>query len=364
MTAAPGFSGSYAPDDVVFLMQQLGMEFTDARTKERLLQSGERHYSEMLSPEYEPSPDYLDAYLAALDANALRVARGVVALARRISARVEGRIRLVSLARAGTPVGVLLRRTLVQHFRREAEHFSISIIAGRGIDERALDYLRGRADFEDGQVVFVDGWTGKGVIGRSLRKYIAEYNAARDARLDPTLHVLADLCGSTEAAATSDDYLIPSCLLGATVSGLVSRSILNDDVVASGGFHGCRYFPEWSDRDQSRSFIEAVMGRVDLQLDADQSTRLRNLDVERLRAAQGLERLRTRFGHPDTALLKPGLGEATRALLRRGAARVFVRDPHDEDTQPLLQLAREKRVEVHGDRVLPWRAVTLIGRIA
>ncbi len=364
MTSAHGFSGSYAPEDVVFLLQQIGMEFTDARTKERLLQSGERHYSELLSPEYDPSPVYLDAYLAALDANALRVARGVVALARRVSARLKGRIRLVSLARAGTPVGVLLRRTLVQHFRRDAEHFSISIIAGRGIDYRALDFLRGRTDFEDGQVVFVDGWTGKGVIGRSLRRYIAEYNAARGARLDPTLHVLTDLCGSTEAAATSDDYLIPSCLLGATVNGLVSRSILNDDVIASGGFHGCRYFPEWSDRDQSRSFIEAVMAHVNPQLGADEAAVQRSLANEDIKATAALERLRMRFDHPDTALLKPGLGEATRALLRRGAARVLVRDPHDEDTKPLLLLAREKGVEVHGDRALPWRAVTLIGKIS
>ena len=40
--------------------------------------------------------------------------------------------------------------------------------------------------------------------------------------------------GAAAFAASDEDYLIPSCVLGATVSGLVSRSILNDAVIGPG----------------------------------------------------------------------------------------------------------------------------------
>ena len=46
-----GFSGSYLPTDVQFLLRQLNVEVTDIAEKERLIQTGQKHYSEMLSAE-------------------------------------------------------------------------------------------------------------------------------------------------------------------------------------------------------------------------------------------------------------------------------------------------------------------------
>ena len=77
--------------------------------------------------------------------------------------------------------------------------------------------------------MFVDGWTGKGVIAAELRRAVTSFKRGHGAELDPGLYAVADLCGAAAFAATSDDYLIPSSVLGATISGLVSRSILNDD---------------------------------------------------------------------------------------------------------------------------------------
>jgi hypothetical protein len=258
-TDAPvGFSGSYAPEDVTFLLQRVEQPFIDVASKERLLQTRERHYSELLSPEHAPSAEYLAAFERACASNGDRLAGDVLQLARIVAERANGPIALVSLARAGTPIGVLLRRMLTERFGREVAHFSISIIAGRGIDEEALDVVRAQPGIDDAAIVFVDGWTGKGVIGRALTKAVTEYNASRGAQLDPTLHVVVDLCGSTPAASTANDYLIPSCLLGATVSGLVSRSILNEHTRASGRFHGCRYYGELEPADRSRPFVDEL----------------------------------------------------------------------------------------------------------
>jgi hypothetical protein len=74
---------------------------------------------------------------------------------------VKARRNECSLARAGTPVGVLLRRELLRR-GVDAVHYSISIIRGRGIDRVALAHLAAARGTED--AVFVDGWTGKGAI--------------------------------------------------------------------------------------------------------------------------------------------------------------------------------------------------------
>jgi hypothetical protein len=45
--------------------------------------------------------------------------------------------------------------------------------------------------------------------------------------IDSGLYVLVDLAGVAAVAASAEDYLIPSSILNATLSGLISRSVLN-----------------------------------------------------------------------------------------------------------------------------------------
>ena len=47
------FSGSYKKDDVEFLLKIIDIDFTSVEKKEELIQNNKKHYSEMLSPEYE-----------------------------------------------------------------------------------------------------------------------------------------------------------------------------------------------------------------------------------------------------------------------------------------------------------------------
>ena len=140
------FSGSYRQEDVEFLLTPMALEpILDLAEKERLIQSGQRHYSEMLSPESLPSPAYLALFQSAFAANRLQMARDCLRLAALIAARRTGAITLVSLARAGTPVGVILGHLLRQVFQRECSHYSVSIIRDRGIDANALKYILARA---------------------------------------------------------------------------------------------------------------------------------------------------------------------------------------------------------------------------
>jgi hypothetical protein len=346
------FSGSYAPGDVTFLLKPVQLAPTDIVEKERLIQSGRHHYSEMISREHLPSPAYLDVFHQALAVEKRRFARDVVVLAQHLAASRAGPLTIVSLARAGTPVGVLLGRGL-RRLGREAHHYSVSIIRDRGIDETALRHILSR--HPAASVAFVDGWTGKGVIAAELQRAVERFGHG----LDPGLYVVADLCGAAAFAASRDDYLIPSSVLGATVSGLVSRSILNDRVIGPGDYHGCLYYEEFAEHDLSRWFVTAV--EEEMQPDA-MPTGVTAPERQRLRetSAAFLEDMRRRFGVRNVHHVKPGIGEATRVLLRRVPELLLLRELEQPAVAHLRVLANEKDVPILIDPALPYAAAALI----
>ncbi len=357
MTGGGGFPGSYHPHDVMFLLQQLAMTPTPVEEKERLLQSGQRHYSEMIGTEAPPDADYLALYRIALANNGDRLARDVARLAHAIAAARPGPVTLLSLARAGTPIGVLLRRALAR-LGRSVVHYSISIIRGRGIDTLALDYVAARHD--PGTWIFVDGWTGKGAITRELRASFAAYGEARGLAQEATLAVVSDLAGLADIAATDDDYLIPSSILNAVVSGLVSRTILPPGHTAQHGFHGCIVYDELSPHDLSREFVDALSPLVEAALAVVDPQIVHLPASTRARSAAFLTDAMRRWRIVDENRVKPGIGESTRALLRRAPERLVVREAGADDVRHLLVLADRRAVPVEVDPDLPYRAVVLI----
>lgn len=354
------FSGSYLPDDVTFLLEQMNVEPIDVAEKERLLQSGKIHYSEVISRESPPTPEYMQFYFSALERHRKRMAGEVVQLAARIRvARPKDAIALISLARAGTPLGVLLRREL-RRTGRECRHFSISIIRDRGIDYQALDDLR--LEFDDSQLIFVDGWTGKGTIQQELTRTIERYNLSRNSQVPDDLAVLLDLSGDATFRATSSDYLLPCGMLNAIVSGLISRSILPKNQVP-GKYHGCLFFEEYHASDQSREFVDEIDRLiVDSAANPSRPPAEKDANDERLFAARRafIDELLARPTIDDWLKIKPGIGEATRALLRRVPETLIVRDPEAEDVQHLHGLAEEKNVAVEVISTMPYEAVTVI----
>lgn len=104
---------SYKPEDVIILLKDItGMiEPLDSKVRERLIQNG-THYSEMLPREYSPSAEYLSAYREALSRYAVITAAAVGNVAEKIYSDRKKLPVIVSLARAGTPVGILIKRYL------------------------------------------------------------------------------------------------------------------------------------------------------------------------------------------------------------------------------------------------------------
>ena len=353
-----GFSGSYPPDDVQILLKRLPLQaFVNVAEKEALIQSGKKHYSEMLSPESLPSTRYLDVFRHAWLSNRGKMARDCLVLASLIAQNRRREITIVSLARAGIPVGVILKRVLYSVFDRSATHYSVSIIRDRGIDEVALKHILDRGHAPE-SIVFVDGWTGKGVIARELDHWVEKFNQKHDIAIDKGLYVLSDLAGTAAQASSSVDYLIPSSILNATVSGLISRSILND-AIGPADFHGCVYFKEFEAHDQSTEFVNDI---VEAAINMAHRPETDSYDRRAVAAVsrQCIQTLQHAYGIDDPNLIKPGIGEATRVLLRRMPQLLILRDPEAHDVAHLRILASEKAIPVTVDTNLPYQAVALI----
>ncbi len=357
MTQPPiGFSGSYDPADVTFLLKPVVMDFIGVEEKEAAIQSGRRHYSEMLAPESPPPPDYMATFRECFAVNRRRVGRDVARLAKAIAVRDGAEVVLVSLARAGTPIGVLLRRALAA-LGRPAIHYSVSIIRDRGIDLAAMRAILARHAAAD--LVFVDGWTGKGAIGTELAKSLAVHLPEL---VGAPLCVLSDLAGVADIAASDEDYVIPSAILNGVISGLVSRTILSADLIGPGEFHGCMVLTSLAGEDLSRWYIDEQMTDVLAALDHVAAAAWEDAGRSRAAAVSSafVAAMLARTGATDRNRIKPGIGEATRALLRRVPDRLFVRDRAGQDVRHLMTLATDRGIAVEVDPELPYRACAVI----
>jgi len=361
MLNTPSFHGSYCADDVQFLLKPIQMENTDVTEKERLIQSGKRHYSEMIVQEYQPSDSYMQVFHHAFTQNSQTLADNVLTLAHHLQQKKE--VVLVSLARAGTPVGVLLKHTLRDFYQRDVPHYSISIIRDRGIDANALKYILNHHDHLGRDIVFIDGWTGKGVIGDELQKWISLFNQENKTEISSDLYVLADLSGTAAVSATLEDYLIPSSLLNSTINGLISRSILNDDYIGAEDFHGCCFYDELHNVDLSRWYVKEIMQQVHHLAKSPVRRHCTTIEARAERKEIShtfVKEMMDYYGIGHVNYLKPGLGEAIRVLLRRAPERILVQDKQLEAIQPFLVLAEEKNVPIEEIPSMPYKAAGII----
>ncbi|GAA2523101.1 MULTISPECIES: phosphoribosyltransferase [Streptomyces] len=359
----PAFS-SYPPEEVGWLLQDLSDVTLEAPTEEReeAIQSGGAHYAESLPVEYQPSEQYQELFRTALDASAARLAHAVGVVTETVLTERSPRPVLVSLARAGTPVGILMRRWARYRHGLDLPHYAVSIVRGRGIDTNALRWLAAHHDPRD--VVFVDGWTGKGAITRELAQAVAEFEKAEGITgFDPEIAVLADPGSCVRTYGTREDYLIPSACLNSTVSGLVSRTVLRADLVGPHDFHGAKFYRELADADVSVAFLDAVSDRFPEVADAACAQAKELLATDRTPTWEGwaaVERISEEYGIHDVNLVKPGVGETTRVLLRRVPWKVLARAGAGSDLDHVRLLAEQRGVPVEEVADLPYTCVGLI----
>ena len=352
------FSGSYLKEDVTFLVKVIDIPFTDTQKKEYLVQSGKSHYSEIINKEYEPSPLYLKTFQHVYNLNKEKFANDILTLANHLNKKKD--IVLVSLLRAGTPIGVLLKRTLKEIYHRDIPHYSISIIRDREIDNVAIEYIQAKHPFKE--FIFIDGWTGKGVINRELKKFIGLYNKEHTNSISDSLYVISDISGVADFSVSNEDYLIPSSALNSTISGLVSRSILNNKYIKAGDFHGCKYYSEYIDNDLSLWFVDDIMNIIS-KLKVKNSSLIAENTILHTSSNNFIHQLMIQYNIKDINHIKPGIGESTRVLLRRIPFLIIVKDINSKYLYHIIQLAKEKNIKVIENKDLPYMCLSIIKNV-
>lgn len=361
---------SYREEDVTLLLKDITglVEPQSTREREKRIQSG-RHYCEMLPIEYVPSQAYMEAYREALARYAGVMADALMALGERILAQRGSEVTLVSLARAGIPIGILLKHCLERRCGGKIPHYAISIIRGKCIDQNAMGYLLDRHPAET--ILFVDGWIGKGAILGELERCMQAYPG-----VSPQLAVVADPAGMTELYGTREDILIPSSCLNSTVSGLLSRTFLRDDIIGPTDFHGAVYYGELAEADLSYAFIDAIEREFpdqaalpgagpDSQTGQADNGRETGTFSEGDTGLEEVKEIAAHFSIEDINLVKPGIGETTRVLLRRVPWKILIgiQWESDQALAHIRRLAWEKGVEMIPYPLRHYKACGLIRKM-
>ena len=369
-------SGSYLASDVTVLLnivEKDAVADVPVSQKEAFIQSGQRHYSDMLTLEDAPSAMHEQLYDQALAQGAVRTATDIANLAYTLHHMFQSKVSaehpliLVSLVRAGLPIGVLLQRALADTesgYSLPSLHYGISIIRDRGLDPFALQMIL--EAYPNSPIVFVDGWTGKGAIYQELSRSLATFNDLSHPNFANIFHqgadvipllTLADPAGVAWLAASEEDWLIPSGLLNSTVSGLISRSLYTEP---QSGLHRSVFYDNLVEADHSLAFIDRInMARRDLTATLQI---LPTFERPRYQTAHLINQLAADYKITNRNRIKPTIAEATRAILRRDPERILLATAEHPDTVLLRHLCAERNITISvlGDKILPYQAITLI----
>lgn len=326
-----------------------------------MIRSGERHYSEMIGPEDAPTRERMKIFRQCLNYNGDRMARDVCILADAIIASTESKqITLVSIARAGTPIGVLLlRRIRDQYPNVLVAHYSISIIRDWGIDQEALRQIIEKHPLSS--IRFIDGWTGKGTIADELENSLISHQYDIK-KYNLGLWTPLDICGAAQFAASSSDYIIPSSLLGGTISGLISRSVLLEENRGKNSLHGCVSLSHLKKYDITRWFIENISDRMSsILVSTHTPCNASGGSARREEAIDSINQLMIQFDQSDRNRIKTGIGETIRVLLRRKPRKIILNERLNQiDSQIISDLANTRGVDIVQSNGIKFDAVAVI----
>jgi len=344
---------SFIDDDITLLLKDITGLADPLPTKERekKIQSG-THYSEMLPLEYQPTADYIDIYEKTLKVFGQSTADAVARVSDLIVKKKGKDVVIVSLARAGSPVGVLIKRYIKEKYGFSCPHYSISIIRDRGIDRNAINYILSHHTPQS--IQFVDGWTGKGAIYGELRKEIRAFDGVSD-----ELAVLADPAHITDLCGTHEDIMIPNSCLNCIVCGLISRTFLRADIIGEKDFHGAAYYGDLASQDRTYEFIDSIVKHFHYDLEPLS-------DIDLVDTNQDVSMLAKKYKIGNVNYIKPGIGETTRVLLRRVPWKVIIDDQYKDSPElaHIFQLAREKNVGIEYVKLKNYKCCGLIKQLS
>ena len=343
--------------DCIFLLKDLTDKIKEItiEEKEELIRSGVS-YSEMISKESIPSKDIKNIFLNILNRDKKLIAYYVAKISEIIYRQKGNKLVIVSLARAGTPYGILIRKYLKLKYKVDIPHYSISIIRDKGIDSNALKYIL--SEHREANIQFVDGWTGKGSITKELNKSIDDFNNKNKTNIDSSLAVISDPAKLCKVCGTREDFGIATCCLNSTVSGLISRTIHNEKYIGKNDFHGAKTLYYLKDQDYSQYFIDEINNEFN-KINIDYKNLVLEIEDKEY-SMKIVNKIRELYDVNNINNIKLSVGESARVLLRRDPRVVLVKNKADKNVEHILKLAEEKGVKVIEYKDSDYNCISII----
>lgn len=335
---------SYNEDDVMLLLNDMTGKIEPVTQEERKVrvENGEAVRS-IIIKEYEVSDEYTKIVNDNMEPYLQKMANVVGVLAEILYKNKRNDLVLVDIARAGIPIGILLKRYIKQFYNVNIPHYGISLV--NGLDPKAMEYIINKHGTNG--VQFVDGWCGKGRVAKEIKKCVEQFYP----NVDPGLAVLSDCLGVAKYAGTREDIYIPYSPLNCSITGLVSITVANEKFENPTGFHSAVYCKELENKDQSVDFIEKVASKFTKQEAKELNSNIYIDDTE-------IDKIAKLAGH-DKKELNPGINEAARAVLRRTLEKMIVSDTSDPDVFVLVKLCESKNVPIVEMNIKGYKAVSV-----
>lgn len=335
--------GSYTDEECIFLLKDVTdkVKTITIEEMEDMVRQG-INYSETLTEEYFPKEEYNQLFLKVLEDTSLDMAKYIAKMGESIYQEKGEDTVIVSLARAGTPFGVLVKDYIKFKYNVTVPHYSVSIIREKGIDENAIVYIL--AKHPKAKIQFIDGWTGKGSITFELQKAMKRFYDDYGVKIDDSLAVLADPARLARICGTRADVNIANCCLNSTVSGLVSRTYHSSDIIGENDFHGARKYTHLESADYSRLLLDRIrkeflnVGQVEAEYHSCEDY-----------GSNIIEQIVEEFDVKDRNKIKLSIGESSRVLIRRDPKCLLVKNFDNPQIKHLLAMARDR-----GTTILPY----------
>lgn len=158
---------------------------------------------------------------------------------------------------------------------------------------------------------------------------------------------------------TNADILIPSSCLNSTISGLISRTFLRDDIIRKNDFHGAVYYGNLREKDLSYEFINKIESKFQKEY-KEANPIFKHSGMEKVKEIANW------FHINNINLIKPGIGETTRVLLRRVPWKVLIDKDckADASLKHIMKLAEEKKVTIEYCSLGNYKACGIIKNMA
>ncbi len=335
---------SYKKTDVELLLTDLTDEVNPITIEEKKqMEMQGKDVTDIITDEFPIDKKYFDICLETTPMYAKQTAVAVGNLAEQIYNIKKENIVLVSILRAGTLIGILVKRYLKNKYNIDVFHYSISMPSDNNQNE--IKFILNKHKPQD--IVFVDSWTGKGTATNKIKKFAQQIDG-----LCPDLAVLSDSINICRFCGVREDIAIPQAPFNACITGLIGAPINNSKYLMDEDFAGSIYLKELERIDVTNWYINLIEQNFDYKLCNSDNYQ------ENLNSKEELSEICSKY-KIELKDLNPGINEAGRALLRRNLKKLLVKDKNDIQVMQIKRIAELKGIEVEEYDFKYYRAASI-----